>query len=100
MKLSPEEEQFLRCWIYDEVHYQQGRGPAKQLQVEHQVAPVDLSVLIAAAIPEPADQEEAGRKRPPTEALQWPWSAERLSARLAEARSILAKRTPQHAPGA
>jgi hypothetical protein len=31
MRLSPEEETFLRHWMYDEVHYQNGTGPAKRL---------------------------------------------------------------------
>jgi len=32
MKLSPEEESFLRHWMYDEVHFQNGPGLAKQLR--------------------------------------------------------------------
>ena len=47
MKLSGDEEHFLRRWIYDEVHYQEGMGPAKQLQLHHQVRPADLAILIA-----------------------------------------------------
>jgi HD superfamily phosphodiesterase len=27
MKLSSEEEQFLRHWMHDEIHYQDGQGP-------------------------------------------------------------------------
>ncbi len=30
MKLSPEEENFLRHWIYDEAHYQEGQGPIRR----------------------------------------------------------------------
>src|SRR5438067_13392062 len=64
MKLSPEEEAFLRHWMYDEVHYADGPGPAKQLQLHHGVAPADLALLIAAGIPDPADQEAAGSGPP------------------------------------
>ena len=34
MKLSRDEEVFLRHWMYDEVHYRDGQGPAKRLQLE------------------------------------------------------------------
>src|SRR5262245_31714469 len=54
MKLSPEEMHFLRHWMYDEMHYQEGSGPAKQLQREHRAISANLAVLIAAAIPDPA----------------------------------------------
>jgi hypothetical protein len=30
MKLSHNEEQFLRLWMYDETHYRDGNGPAKE----------------------------------------------------------------------
>ena len=59
MKLSPEEELFLRQWIYDEAHYQDGQGPAKRLQLERRIPPADMALLIAAAIPDPAAQEAA-----------------------------------------
>src|SRR5439155_19364333 len=51
MKLSREEENFLRHWIFDESHYQDGPGPAKRLQLEHQIAPVQMATIIAAAMP-------------------------------------------------
>jgi hypothetical protein len=35
MRLSRDEEAFLRQWMYDETHYQEGTGPAKRLQVQH-----------------------------------------------------------------
>ena len=60
MRLSRDEESFLRHWMYDEVHYQDGPGPAKRLQLEHGAVPADLATLIAAAIPDAADQ----RNRP------------------------------------
>jgi hypothetical protein len=47
MKLSRDEEIFLRHWIHDEARYQEGQGPTKRLQIEHRVRPVDLAVLIA-----------------------------------------------------
>jgi hypothetical protein len=91
MKLSREEELFLRRWMYDEVHYQDGQGPAKQLQIQHRASPAHLATLIAAAIPDPADQEAAGFGLPPAQSLTWPWTSEELRARLTEARAALAE---------
>ena len=48
MKLSPEETHFLRHWMYEEMHYQEGGGPAKQLQRAHHVISANLAVIIAA----------------------------------------------------
>jgi hypothetical protein len=99
MKLSPDEEHFLRHWMYDETRYQQGIGPAKRLQLQHRATPADLALLIAAAIPEPAEQEAAAA-RPPASPPCWPWSAEELRARLVEARRTLAERLRQrHSKG-
>ncbi len=89
MRLSRDEELFLRHWMYDEVHYQEGPGPAKRLQLEHRAIPADLAILIAAAIPNPVEQERAGLERPSAEAPRWPWSEESLRARVSEARSAL-----------
>jgi hypothetical protein len=89
MKLSPDEAVFLRQWMYDEIHYQDGMGPAKRLQVQHGVSPADLAILIAAAIPDPADQEAAGLDPPSVASPQWPWSGATLQQRLAEAWSTL-----------
>jgi hypothetical protein len=89
MKLSPDEERFLRHWMYDEWHYREGRGPAKRLQLEHRAIPADLATLIAAAIPDPAEQHAAGIGPPPSEPPRWPWTEESLRARLAEARAAL-----------
>jgi hypothetical protein len=97
MKLSPDEELFLRHWMYDEVHFQEGQGPAKRLQVQHEIAPADLAALIAAAIPDPADQEAAGAGPPPATAPMWPWTAEGFHSRLAEARAILGHTEQQSA---
>lgn len=91
MKLSPKEELFLQHWIYDELHYQEGPGPAKRLQIQHQVVPADLATFIAAAIPDPADQELLGRGPPPPEPPLWPWSEEGFRSRLVEARTVLAE---------
>ena len=74
MKLSADEELFLRHWMYDEVHYQAGIGPAKRLQREHKIVPADLAVLIAAAIPDPVEQEASGLGPPPAQPPAWPWS--------------------------
>jgi hypothetical protein len=92
MKLSPDEEAFLRHWMYDEVHYQNGAGMAKRLQLQHRVPPADLAILIAAAIPNLAEQESAGLGPPPTETPTWPWSDATFRARLADARAALAER--------
>jgi hypothetical protein len=91
MKLSPDEERFLRHWIYDEAQYLRGVGPAKRLQVEHRVAPADLAVIIAAAIPDTARQAEAATEGP-REAPMWPWPESSFQARLADARSVLGAR--------
>ena len=90
MKLSPDEELFLRHWMYDEVHYQDGPGPAKRLQLQHRVIPADLATLIAAAFPDPKEQEAAGLGPPPAHPPVWLWSEEVLHLRLTEARSALA----------
>jgi hypothetical protein len=92
MKLSREEETFLRHWIYDEAHFQNGAGAAKQLQVAKGVTPAELATVIAAALPEPADQEAAAQGPAPSAMPQWPWSAQAFHARLAEARAVLLQR--------
>jgi hypothetical protein len=89
MKLSPDEELFLRHWMYDEVHYEEGPGLAKRLQVQHRAIPGDLAMLIAAAIPDPLEQERAGLDRPSADPPAWPWSPDSLRARIAEARVAL-----------
>jgi len=93
MKLSRDEELFLRQWMYDEVHYQDGPGPAKRLQLQHRAIPADLATLIAAAIPNSADQEMAGLDPPSAETPRWPWTEDSLSARLAEAKAALVERS-------
>ena len=86
MKLSREEEAYLRHWMFDEVRYQGERGQAKQLQLQHGATPAELAALIAAALPDPADQEAAAVGPSPTEPPLWHWSDDRYRARLAEAR--------------
>ena len=93
MRLSRDEELFLRHWIYDEAHFRDGVGPAKRLQVEHRVAPADLAALVAAAIPDPADQQHAATTAPPA-APRWPWDGDAFRARLAEARAALQSNHP------
>jgi hypothetical protein len=95
MKLSADEDVFLRHWMYDEMHYQDGRGPAKQLQLQHRAVPNDLATLIAAAIPDPAEQAAAGQGPPPRTAPTWPWGEDTLLRRVREARELLA---PQKQP--
>jgi len=92
MKLSREEELFLRHWMYDEAHYRDGQGPAKNLQLRHQAVPADLAVLIAAAIPDLSEQEAAGSGPAPSDPPSWPWNGDTLQARVAEARASLALR--------
>jgi hypothetical protein len=92
MRLSPEEERFLRRWIYDEFHYQEGAGPAKRLQVAHAVVPAEMATLIAAVLPDVSEQESAACGPPPPEPFTWPWSEEAWSQRLAAARAVLAGR--------
>ena len=92
MKLSREEEAYLRHWIFDEARYQEGQGPAKKLQLQHGATPAELAVLIAAALPNPADQESAAKGPSPTEQPLWPWSDVGFRERLAEARAILGMR--------
>lgn len=89
MKLSPEELAFLRHWIYDEAHFREGQGAAKRLQMTHGVAPADLAILIAAAIPDTREQDAAGRELTPGAVAQWPWSHQSFRARVAEAQTLL-----------
>jgi hypothetical protein len=90
MKLSRDEELFLRHWMYDEVHYQDGLGPAKQLQLQHRAVPADLATLIAAAIPDFADQEMASLSPPSVQPQAWPWTEESLRVCVSEAVAALA----------
>lgn len=89
MKLSPDEELYLRHWMYDEVHYADGPGAAKRLQLERRAVSADLATLIAAAFPSPLEQQAAGQVPPPCAVLTWPWRDDQLSARVREARSVL-----------
>jgi hypothetical protein len=90
MRLSPEEDAFLRQWMHDELHFLQGVGPAKRLQLEHNVLPADLALLIAAAMPDPSEQGAAGAAVPPAGPPRWPWTPESFRARVAEACALLA----------
>lgn len=100
MKLSREEELFLRHWMYDEVHYEDAPGPAKRLQIEHRAVPADLAILIAAGIPDPLEQERAGLERPSADPPTWPWSDDSLHARVSEARAALSAQRPSIAMSA
>src|SRR5262245_46151848 len=91
MRLSRDEERFLRQWVYDEAHFRNGIGPAKRLPVEHRVVPADLAALVAAAMPDPQEQAEAAAN-PLVSAPTWPWDGDTFRARLAEARTVLASR--------
>jgi hypothetical protein len=100
MRLSLEEERFLRRWIYDEAHFQEGAGPAKRLQIAHSVVSADLATLVAAAMPDLAEQEAAADGPPPPEPCPWPWSAETWPKRLATARAVLTERHKGREPTA
>lgn len=93
MKLSREEELFLRHWMYDEAHYQEGEGPAKKLQLRHRAVPADLAIVIAAAFPDLSDQEATGTGPPPSGPPSWPWTEVTFRARVAEARTLLKRNT-------
>ncbi len=93
MKLSRDEEIFLHHWIFEEMHYRAGPGRAKRMQLEHGVNSSDLAALIAASMPIPAAQEAAGIGPPPAEPPVWPWPADALAGRLAEARALLRQRS-------
>jgi hypothetical protein len=95
IKLSPEEQRFLRHWMHDETHDQTGLGPAKRLQLQHGIVPADLALLVAAAFPNLADQEAASTGAPPAEPPSWPWSAQGFQFRLAEARATLVQQHPR-----
>jgi hypothetical protein len=97
MKLFPEEELFVRHWTFEKFHYESRPGTAKRLQIEHRAIPSELSVLIAAAIPDPAEQKVAALGPPPGELPRWPWTDESFHARVAQARAALAaRRHDQH----
>src|SRR5271156_3213193 len=99
MRLSRDEEVFLRHWMYDEVHYGEGQGLAKRPQVPHQAVPAALAILIAATMPDPANQEAAGLGPPPAEPPAWPWPGDALRLRLAEAPAALALVDSNPVPG-
>src|SRR5437763_16248694 len=94
LKLSRDEELFLCHWMYDEMHYGAGAGPAKRLQIEQKVTPAEIAVLIAAAFPDPATQESAGLGPAPAQPPRWPWSPQSFQLRMAEARGGLAEVKP------
>jgi hypothetical protein len=93
MRLSPDEDYYLRHWMHEEMRYRDGPGLAKRLQFDHGVRSADLAALIAAAFSTPADQEAAGLGPPPEEAPHWPWSSESFQNRLQEAHRLLAARS-------
>ena len=95
MKLSREEDLFLRHWMYDEWHYQEGQGPAKQLQLEHKVVPGDLALIIAASMRDFGEQEAAAIGPCPAEPPLWPWPGDSCALRVEEARKLLGAPKPR-----
>jgi hypothetical protein len=51
-----------------------------------------LAILVAAAMPDLAEQAAAGAGPTPAVPRRWPWSGDALHNRVMEARSILADR--------
>jgi hypothetical protein len=100
LRLSREEKDFLRHWMYDEMHYLVQPGAAKRLQLEHGVVSADLALLIAAGFPDIAEQEAAGLGPPPEECVMWSWSEASLHDRLIQARATLAERNIDRADNA
>jgi hypothetical protein len=94
MKLSREEEIFLRHWIYDEWHFREGTGPAKRLQVAHKVPPFELALIIAASLTELGEQEAAAEGPPPADPPVWPWPGDSCARRVEEARDLLGAPKP------
>lgn len=93
MTLCPDEELFLRQWMFDEVHFEEGQGPAKRLQVAMGVRPAELSLLIAAALPDPAEQQAAVSGVDRSACPTWPWSVQSFQHRLGEAQAIIDSRS-------
>lgn len=93
MRLSPDEDRYLRRWMYDEAHYLDEEGPAKRLQLAHRAIPADLAVIVAAGFPDLAEQERIAAGAPPAQPAAWPWTDDSLRTRLAEARQVLANRS-------
>jgi hypothetical protein len=58
--------------MHNEIHYQSRTGLAKQIQAEHGVPPAELATLIAAAMPDPLDQEAAAEGPLPSVPPKWP----------------------------
>jgi hypothetical protein len=79
--------------MYDEVHFREGTGPAKRFQVARSIPPADLVTIIAAAIPDPREQEAASLAPLPEEPPAWPWTDESFRSRLAEAWGIIEARS-------
>ena len=94
MKLSREEDLFLRHWMYDEWHFQEGQGPAKRLQLEHKAVPADLALIIAASMRDLGEQESAAEGPPPGEPPVWPWTGDSCTRRVEEARALLGAPKP------
>jgi hypothetical protein len=59
------------------------------------VTPADLSIIIAAVIPDPAEQERIASGAAPDQPLTWPWTDSELQQRVAEARATL-EWAPRH----
>ncbi len=90
LRLSPDEEEFLRRWIYDEAHYDSGTGQEKLLQLENTAIAAELGLLIAAGMPDPKAQLAASLEPPSARQITWPWTKEQLRVRVEEARAVLA----------
>ena len=90
MKLSHEEDNFLRHWIHDEAHYEEEVGCGQAPSGPALYRPGGPRNYYPAAIPDLNEQEAAAFGPPPVEPPVWPWSDESFRSRLDEAKGTLA----------
>jgi len=90
MKLSREEEGFLRHWMYDKTHYQDGPGPAKQFCIEQPLLTWPPSLPLPSPTWTTRKLPASGPRLmiPP----MWPWIGDTLRTRIFEAQAAL----PEH----
>ena len=100
LKLAPIEENLLKQWMHDELHYTDKCRPrlAKKLQLEYQVVPAHLAEIIAAWMPNTGEQWQAAESVSSDEIPEWPWASPgEFQARLAQARAILKQKHERQA---
>jgi hypothetical protein len=77
MKLSPKQENFLKHWMYEELHFRDKSlaRPAKELQRQQPVVPAQIAAIIAAWMPDPIEQDKVLQGPPPETPPEWPWAS-------------------------